>query len=103
MIVDAARIPKKRIYDVHTLEAISKVIGVGKIEWDTKFGEDDYEPIAAARDTARTREVLIEEKVEEPAIMCIRKGAEPWHDVAGPNVMVKTNQVPPWRFREKDA
>lgn len=97
VIVDLARVDQARIYDVHSAKAVNQVITTSDLRWGVQFdpGAPAYEKNAAARDTVRTRELLVEEKVPASAIVSIRKadkhGGE-WRDLDG--TTIQTNAFP---------
>lgn len=71
IVVDAAQLETEQIYDVHTLPAIAKIIANKDLEFGVKFeeGNDEKNRNAAARDTVRTREVLVLRHVPKGAIV----------------------------------
>ena len=88
VVIDLAKVDQKRIYDVHSVHAINSIITSKDLEWGKQFveGDDDYERNAAARDTMRTRELLIEGKVPAEAIVAIRRSDKhngKWRDLDG--------------------
>jgi len=101
VIVDLAKVDQARIYDVHSARAVNQVITNADLRWGVQFnpGDADYEKNAAARDTVRTRELLVEEKVPGAAIVSIRKAGKhdgEWRDLDGSKIM--TSALPPELF-----
>jgi hypothetical protein len=87
VLVDAAEIPQNNIVDVHSPRAIELYITTDRIDWDLPFSETDvnYQRMAAARDTIRTREILIHDFIPRDAVVSVRelkKGdrSGPWTD-----------------------
>jgi hypothetical protein len=87
-IVDLAKVAQARIYDVHTAQAVTGIITPAELRWGMQFveGDDDYERNAAARDTVRTRELLIEGLVPGAGIVSLRRAnvhGGAWRDLDG--------------------
>lgn len=100
-IVDLAKVDQARIYDVHTAQAVTGIITPSELRWGMQFveGDDDYERNAAARDTVRTRELLIEERVPGTGIVSLRRAnvhGGAWRDLDGS--VTKTNALAPTLF-----
>lgn len=97
VIIDLAKIAQEKIYDVHTAQAVTGIITANELRWGMQFveGDDDYERNAAARDTVRTRELLIEAHVPAAAIVSLRRGGRhggAWRDLDG--TVTKTSALP---------
>lgn len=82
VIVDLAKIKQADIYDVHAIPAIIDTITEKDLRWDLKYNPEeqqqtlDYEKNAAARDTVRTRELVIHGEVPKDAIVQMRKAGQ---------------------------
>lgn len=88
IIVDLARIGTDHLHDVHTKRAIDGKITNQPLRWGMQYveGDPDYNANAAARDTVRTREVLVAGVVPESAIMSYRStriAHNKWQDIDG--------------------
>jgi|GEM_PF-6815080 len=95
VVIDLAKIAQERIYDVHTAQAVNGIITLQPLRWGMQFveGDDDYERNAAARDTVRTRELLIEEAVPGAAIVTLRRSSRhggAWRDLDGTTLKTAT-------------
>ena len=89
VVIDLALIKKENIYDVHSIPAIRKVITTTDLRFDMKYDLNaeeqtpQYEKNAAARDTVRTREILVHHEVPKEAFVSIRKNGKnngEWQD-----------------------
>jgi hypothetical protein len=95
-IVDLAKVAQASIYDVHAAQAVTGIITPAELRWGMQFveGDDDYERNAAARDTVRTRELLIEGLVPRAGIVSLRRAnvhGGAWRDLDGG--VAKTNAL----------
>jgi hypothetical protein len=74
VIIDAAKVDQKARVDLHSLDAVKKLFGVDEVKPTMPFqeGDDSYERNAAARDTVRTREILIAGAVPKAAVVAVR-------------------------------
>jgi hypothetical protein len=84
VIIDASQVLPKARVDLHSLEAVEKLFGVTDVNPTMPFVENNeaYENNAAARDTVRTREILIAGSVPAKAIVAVRLSTKeakaPW-------------------------
>ena len=70
IIIDLSYVPKKMIVDVHTPDAMMKILKMKGPDYDGSFGLGaKSSEQRAARDTMRTREVLIEHSIPLRAIV----------------------------------
>lgn len=73
IVVDLARIPKEHIYDVHTAAGLSKAAGIPETVFKESISKEAANEITpqdrAARDTIRTREVLVRGAIARDAIV----------------------------------
>ena len=79
VLIDAAVIPQDDLVDVHSPMAMSKMLNMTsatKYDWTLEFSETDtsYQNMAAARDTIRTREIVVHGAIPKEAIAQIRSG-----------------------------
>lgn len=74
VLLDAAIIPQDDLVDVHSPQAMSRMLNMKKYDWTLEFSETDasYQTMAAARDTIRTREVVVHGSIPQQAIAKIR-------------------------------
>ena len=73
MIIDALKVDRERRVDLHSLDAVLKLFGVADVNPTMAFEEsDNYERNAAARDTVRTREILMADHVSKEAVVAVR-------------------------------
>jgi hypothetical protein len=89
VVIDASKVSKDARVDLHSLDAVKKLFGVTEVKPTMAFKEGDeaYEQNAAARDTVRTREILIAGAVPKDAVVAVRlstsAGKVPWTTLAG--------------------
>jgi hypothetical protein len=89
IVIDASKVPQERRVDLHSLDAVKKLFGVTEVKPTMAFKEGDtaFEQNAAARDTVRTREILIAQGVSPDAVVAVRlstsAGKVPWTTLAG--------------------
>lgn len=88
VIIDASQVDQKARVDLHSLDAVKKLFGVDEVKPTMPFqeGDDSYERNAAARDTVRTREILIAGSVPKAAVVAVRlstaQAKAPWTTLA---------------------
>jgi hypothetical protein len=89
IMVDAAKVAQEARVDLHSLDAVKKIFGVTEVQPTMPFvdGDETYERNAAARDTVRTREILIAGSVPKAAVVAVRLSTDtakvPWTTLAG--------------------
>lgn len=100
VIVDAAKVPRERRVDLHSLDAVKKLFGVTEVKPTMPFaeGNDEYEQNAAARDTVRTREILVANQVAPEAVVAVRqKATDGWKTLNGASATLPKGVPDAWR------
>lgn len=74
VVIDLSQVPQKQIVDVSSKRARDRFMKTTKLDWTLKFREDNlnYQRMAAARDTVRTGEVLVHDRIPRSAIVTLR-------------------------------
>jgi hypothetical protein len=89
IVIDASKVERDARVDLHSLDAVKKIFKVSEVKPKMPFveGDEAYEQNAAARDTVRTREILIAGSVPKAAVVAVRLSTAiakaPWTTLAG--------------------
>jgi uncharacterized protein DUF4157 len=83
--IDLAKIPKKRVFDTHTAESIKKIHDVDDPVPDMPYvqGDDRVARNSAARDSMRTREIVVSGDIPDEALVGFGKKGN-MHKKTGP-------------------
>jgi hypothetical protein len=103
VIIDAAKLNISALVDLHSLDAVLKLFEVADVQPTMPFSENSeaYERNAAARDTIRTREILVAGSVPRAAVLAVRLSSAtakaPWTTLEGANAVLPTGIPDAWK------
>lgn len=103
IIIDASKVPQAARVDLHSLGAVREIFGVTDVNPTMAFaeGDDAYERNAAARDTVRTREILVAGSVPKAAVVAVRLSTKavkaPWTTLEGAPAQLPAGIPDAWR------